>query len=273
MFVHGISGIALPFYFHIAEFHSQECTTPSCFARNLFLSLLGVSIRLVPLSTETPHAKVATANIARIQIVEIPPQTPEPVLARLDEQIHLATGLRLDPFDVALHVEFCVAGANDGDLHVQKLGQSLLPLVRAGRVAQTRVEAYDGVEVRVEGAEMLRVVERVEVIHVGADLHLATKAIFDDGTEGVGRSSRREGEFVVAVCHAFGADEDQVEGDAREEVGELQPNFAWQRRFGSGAQDEDADWWRVGAQALDGDVGARARRVERVAEGWNQLLV
>lgn len=232
-----------------------------------------ISISLIPLTSERPHAKVATADITGVQIIKVPPQTPKAVLARLDEQVHLAARLRLDPIDIALHVEVRVARADDGDLHVEQLGQSLLPLVRARRVAQPGVEAHHRVEVGVEGTEVLRFVQRVEIFHVSADFHLAAETIFDDRAEGVGRRPRWEGEFVVAVGHALGADEDQVEGDAREEVRELEPDFARERGFGAGTEDEKADWRGVGPETFDGDVCARSFRVESVAKGWDVSLV
>lgn len=149
------------------------------------LALCGVVVSLISLSSEAPNTVVATADITRIQIVQIPPQTPEPVLARLNQEIHLSSRLLLHPLNVTLHVELRVSGADDGHLHVQELGQGLLPFVRACWVAETGVEAYYRVEVRVERSEVLRLVEGVEVFDVGADLHLASKTIFDDGAEGV----------------------------------------------------------------------------------------
>lgn len=59
-----------------------------------------------------------------------------------------------------------------------------------------------------------------------------------------------------------------MELHAGEEVGELLPYFAGEGGFGAGAEDEEPDGWRVGAQAGDGGVGAGAGGVEGVAEGW-----
>jgi hypothetical protein len=151
----------------------------------LLLALGRVIVSLVPLSSEAPNTVVATANITRVQIVQIPPQTPESVLAGLNQQIHLSSRLLLHPLNVTLHVELGVSSANDRHLHVQELGQSLLPFVRACGVTETGVEAYYCVEVRVERSKVLRVVEGVEVFDVGADLHLTSEAIFDDGAEWV----------------------------------------------------------------------------------------
>ena len=154
------------------------------------LALSGVVVSLISLSSEAPNTIVAAADITRIQVVQVPPQTPESVLARFDQQIHLSSRLLLHPLDVTLHVELCVSSADDGHLHVQELGQSFLPFVRACWVAETGVEAYYCVEVRVERSKVLRIVEGVEVFDVSADLHLTSKTIFDDGAEGVRRCAR-----------------------------------------------------------------------------------
>jgi hypothetical protein len=87
--------------------------------RPLLLALGGVVVSLIPLSSEAPDAKVAAADITGVQIVQVPPQTPESVLARLDQQVHLASRFLLHPFDIPLHVEVGVSGADDGHLHVE----------------------------------------------------------------------------------------------------------------------------------------------------------
>jgi hypothetical protein len=154
-------------------------------SKRLLLALGRVVVSLISLSSEAPDTVVATANITGVQIVQVPPQTPESVLAGFNQKIHFSSRLLLHPLNVTLHVELRVSGADDGHLHVQELGQSLLPFVRACGVAETGVEAYYCVEVRVERSKVLRVVEGVEVFDVSADLHLTSKAIFDDGAEGV----------------------------------------------------------------------------------------
>ena len=108
-------------------------------------------------------------------------------------------------------------------------------------MAEPGVEQHKGVEVGVVGCECSRLVQRVVVLHKRADLQLVADAVLDDGAEGVGGRAGRQGKLGVAVCHRFGADEDQVEGDAREEVRELDPDFARQGGFGAGAEDEEAD--------------------------------
>jgi hypothetical protein len=47
----------------------------------------------------------------------------------------------------------------------------------------------------------------------------------------------------------------------------LQPDLTGERRFGTSAEDEKADWRWVGAKTLDCDVRTCAWRVEGVSEG------
>jgi hypothetical protein len=78
-------------------------------------------------------------------------------------------------------------------------------------VAETGVEAHDCVEVGVEGSKVLSIVQCVEVFDVGADFHLTSEAILDNGAEWVGGCARRKREFCVTTSHTFRPDEDQVE--------------------------------------------------------------
>lgn len=75
-------------------------------------------------------------------------------------------------------------------------------------MAEARVEEDEGVEVRVVRGEGLRGVQRVEVLDVGGNFHLAAETVFDDGAPGVGRGAGWEGEFGVPIRHAFRPDED-----------------------------------------------------------------
>jgi hypothetical protein len=206
----------------LMSMHSYSLTScahdTDSYTSPLLFALGGVVVSLVPLSSEAPDAKVAAANITRIQVVQVPPQTPKPVLARLDQQVHLASCFLLHPFDIPLHVEVGVAGANDGHLHVEELGKGLLPLVGACWVTETGVEAHDCVEVGVERSEVLSIVQCVEVFDVGADLHLTSEAVLDNGAEGVGWCARRERELCVTASHALRTNEDQVERNTREQV-------------------------------------------------------
>lgn len=90
-----------------------------------------------------------------------------------------------------MHVEVCVTGADDRDFGLEELGQSGFPFVGAGWMAETGVEEDEGVEVRVVGREGLRGVQRVEVLDVSGDFHLAAEPVFDDGAPGVGRRAGR----------------------------------------------------------------------------------
>ena len=80
------------------------------------------------------------------------------------------------------------------------------------------MKQHETIEVGVVWVEMSRLVKRMVVFDVSADLHLMTYSVFDNGAERIGRCAFGEGEFGVSVRHAFGADEDKVEGDAREQM-------------------------------------------------------
>lgn len=62
-----------------------------------------------------------------------------------------------------------------------------------------------------------------------------------------------------------------MEGYAWEEMCELDPYLARERGFGTGAEDEEADWRGIGAEAGDGWPGAGARWMKGVAEGCDML--
>lgn len=74
-------------------------------------------------------------------------------------------------------------------------------------MADPRVEEDEAVEVRVIRVELLRFVQSVEIIDIGADFEFVLDE-FEDGAEGVGRCAFGEREFGVTVEHGFGADED-----------------------------------------------------------------
>ena len=81
-------------------------------------------------------------------------------------------------------------------------------------MAQTRVEEHDAVEVGVKRLEVLRLVHGVEIVDVRADLHLATQAVLHNGAEGILRRALWQRELRVAVGHALGTDEDEVQQSA-----------------------------------------------------------
>ena len=89
------------------------------------------------------------------------------------------------------------------------------------------MEKHKAVKVRVVRVELTRLVEGVVVLYEGGDLEGVGEAVLDDGAEGVGWCAFRERELVFTVSHRFWTDEDEVEGDAGEEVGELDPDLSW----------------------------------------------
>ena len=118
-------------------------------------------------------------------------------------------------------------------------------------MAKAGVEEHKAVEVGVVRVEEASLVEGMVVVDVGADFHLVAESAFDDGAERVAGRALREGELRVAVGHAFGTNEDKVEGGAGEHVGELDPDFAGEGRFGSCTEDEDTDRRWIGPESFD----------------------
>lgn len=190
----------------------------------------------------------------RVQVIQVPAQTAEDVLSRLEKNIELSCALVMNPVDIALHIPLSVPRAQNGDLGLQELGKSLSPLIRAGRMAQTRVEEHDAVQVRVKGLEVLGLVHGVEVVDVGGNLHLATQAVLDDPAEWVLGGALGQGELGIPVGHAFRADEDDVNKRLGEHVGELHPDLTGQGGLGPRAQNEDPDWRSLQTQAFDVDI-------------------
>lgn len=203
----------------------------------------------------------------RVEVVQIPAQTAEDVLARLKEHVELAGAFLVHPVDVALHVPLSVTGAEYGDLRLEQLRERLGPLVRTGGVTQARVEEHEAVQVRIEGLEVLGVVHGVEVVDIGGDLHLAAEAVLGDTAERVGRGALWERELGISVRHALRSDEDEMDQGAREHVRELEPDCTGQGGLGTGAEHENADWWCLQAQALHINVLAGLGRVQGVPEG------
>ena len=165
---------------------------------------------LIPLASERPHSPVPAIDVCRIKIIDFPSQTSEDVLPRLHQQIVFTFDSLFDPLPVPLHVPLRIAGADDGDLCLQQHGQSLLPLVRAGRMAQAGMEEDEGVEIGVVRRKISRLVDCVEVVHDGAYFQLGDVRL-DDGAEGVLRCALWKGEFAIAIGHGFWANEDEVE--------------------------------------------------------------
>ena len=181
---------------------------------------------LVLLSSECPDTPVGASHIIRLEIVEIPPQAPEAVLARLQQQIILALGLLINPLPVAFHVPLGVTSANDGDFRLEQLGKCLLPVVRARRMAEPWMEKHEAIEVRIKGREVSRLVDRVIMPDEGTYLHSTTKAVLNFGTKGVDGCLIGHWEFPLSAHHAFRPYEDEVEIGADEHVAKLQPDEA-----------------------------------------------
>ena len=176
----------------------------------------------------------------RIHIIQIPPQTAEDILTRFQQHVEFTGTLLMDPVDISLHVPLGITRAQNRHLGFQQLGQSARPLVGRSRVAESRVEQHEAVQVRVKRLEVLRLVHGVEVIHVGGDLHLTTETVLNDPAEGVGRGPLGKRELGIAVGHCFRSDEDKVQQGTREDVRELQPDIARKRGLGARSQDKDS---------------------------------
>lgn len=128
------------------------------------------------------------------------------------------------------------------------------------------MEHDHGVKVRVKRSKVTALVKGIEVLDKGGDLHLVVDAL-DHRAVGVLRGAFGERVFGFASEHGFGADEDQVEGCAREEVDELVPDVAGEGGLRARAEDEEADGGRGGADVGDVLTGAGSEGVEGVAEG------
>lgn len=225
---------------------------------------------LVALSTEGPDSPVAASDILGISVVEVPAQAAELVLARLKQDIKLALGLLLEPRYIALHIELCVAGADDGQLRLEQQRQGLVPLVAAGRVAETRVEQHKGVEVRIVRRKVACLVHGVEVIDNGADLHLVPDAILDYSAERIRWRSLRQRELVVAVGHALRADHDEMDLRLGEQVSQLHPSRAGKRRFGASTEYKETNGRRFGTELLDAGTSAGSSGMQVVAQGCDE---
>ena len=178
----------------------------------------------IPLASKRPHAPVTSTNILRIQVVQIPPQAAEPVLAGLHEHVKLSRGRLVDPVNVALHILLRVARDDNGRLGLEEQGERLLPLVRAGRVAQAGVEHDEAVEIGVIGVEVACLVDRMVVVDNGADLHCRPHPVLDNGAKGIRSGARGQWELVISVGHALGADEDEMDPGPGEDMGQLDPD-------------------------------------------------
>lgn len=204
----------------------------------------------------------------RILVVQIPAQTAEDVLTRFEDHIELAAALLAHPVDIALHIPLRVASADDRNLSLEQLRKRFLPLMRAGRMAQTRVEEHEAIQVGIEGAEVLGLVHGVEVVNVGSDLHLAAESVLHDSAEGILGCALGQREFSVPVCHTLRSNEDEVQHCARVHVLQLQPDGPWEGGLSAGAENEDSHGGSLQAETFHVDAFTGLWRVERVAESW-----
>ena len=208
----------------------------------------------------------------RIQIVEIPSQTSEDILTRFEQHIKLPSAFLVDPVNVPLHVPLRVARADNRDLGLQQLWERFLPFVRASGVAQTRVEENHTVQVRIEWLEVVGLVHRVEIVHVGCDLHLSAQSVFHDSSKGVLGRSLWEREFFVPVGHAFRPDEYQMEHGSGEHVTELKPDITGQGGLSTRSKDEKSDRRRFETQSLEVGSFTRLGRVQSIPQSLIQLV-
>lgn len=133
-------------------------------------------------------------------------------------------------------------------------------------MAQARVEEDEAVEVRIVRSEITRLVDSMVIIHNGADLHGRPYAVLHNRTVRVLGSTRREGKFVIAVHHALGSDENQMESRQGEEMGQLHPGISRQRRLSASTKDKDTHRGRLRPETLDRLVASSLRRMQGIAK-------
>jgi hypothetical protein len=201
-----------------------------------------------------------------IEIVQVPPQTPKQILARLKQHIQLVSETLVQVVNVLLHVPWAIPCRDDGALGLEQERKCFLPFVHRSRVAETRVEDNKAVKVRVIWVEVSGFVQGVVVIHISADFHGIGYAIFDNGTKGVEWCTWGKGKFFLAVGHAFGSNEVERKLYAMEEVRELHPGLSWKGRLGACTKDEETHRGRCKLGVLPGVAAACARRVKSVSQ-------
>jgi len=204
----------------------------------------------------------------RILIIQIPPQTAEDILTRLKKHIKLTPTLLMNPVNIPLKIPLRISRTQNRHLSLQQLRQRLLPLMRASRVTEARMEKHKAIQVRIKWPKVLRLIHRMEVIHVSSDLHLSTETILNDSAEGIFRCALWKRELAVPIGHTLRSDEDQVQESARVHVLELEPDFTGERGLSAGTEDEDSHWGRFQAETFDVCAFACFRGVQGVAEGW-----
>lgn len=159
-----------------------------CGLVSMVFELMNVE-RTIPFTPECPHTPVTTANILGVHVIEIPSQTSEHVLARLQQDVELSPRLIPDPLDITLQIELGISRADNRELGLQEQGERVFPLMAAGWMAKAWVEQNEAVKVRVVGSKVAGLVKSVVVVHDGADLHLVPNSVLHDCTERVRGSS------------------------------------------------------------------------------------
>ena len=197
-----------------------------CCPLAMHFDLLFLLSCLVSLSSESIHAPVTARNIMRVQVVQVPSQTPEQVLSRLKQNVHLIAVALCKVVNVLLHIPWRVSRSDDGDLGFEEQGNCLLPLMHRGCVTKTRVEDDEAVEVGIVGVEVAGLVDVVVVFDESTDLHGIGDAVFDDGAEGVEWCALGKRELLFTVRHGLRTNEVQGELDSVEEVGQLHPRLS-----------------------------------------------
>lgn len=206
----------------------------------------------------------------RVQVVQIPPQTTENILAWLKKYVEFTSAFLANPVDIPLHVPLCVPSGNDRDLGLQKLWQSFFPLMRARRVPEARMEKHKAVQIGIKRLEILRFVHGVEVVNVRCDLQLTTESILHNASKRILRGPLGKWELVVTVGHTLRSNENQVYQGPRENVAQLQPDVTGKGRFRTRTEDEYSNWGCFQAQTLDIDTLSSLWRVQRVSKSWKE---
>ncbi len=147
----------------------------------------------ISLATESVHTPVAARNVMRVKVVKIPSQTPEEVLARLEQHVHFIAESLVQKVHILLHIPWTVSSCDDWYLRLEEERQRLFPFVCGGRITEARVEYNEAVEVGVVGIKVARLMDVVVVLDEGADFQGVADAVFDDGAEGVERCALGEG--------------------------------------------------------------------------------
>lgn len=95
----------------------------------MYLFLLVLLRRLIPLAAERVDTPVAARDIMRVKIIEIPPQASEQILTRFEQHVHLIAEPVLQEIDVLLHIPRAVSGRDDGYLGLKEERERLFPLM------------------------------------------------------------------------------------------------------------------------------------------------